>query len=174
MRENKLKKSEINFNRAFKIFNALSFCSQCSQSGIIDITQTQDEQIKSCVFALGVKYRTIQNWRSGGKVHPSATRLLFNMSKGIIQNSVWCGWRVNGKSLISPTHETINPDIIGRLWLWRSERDLKERRIMSLESKLAALLASGQYADLDIEAIKQAARHLSALFNDKPTQKTGT
>ena len=173
MTVNKMKKNENNFLMALEVFKKQPFCAQCSQAGLIDTTQTQDQQIKNCVFALGVKYRTIQNWRSGGKAHPSATRLLFNMKTGISQNSVWSGWRIIGAQLISPTRESVNPDIIGRLWLWRNERDLKERKIKALEDKISALEKSGNVVDLDIETIKKTALDLAALFDNESKQKAG-
>jgi len=173
MSKNKVKKSENNFMLALELFKKQSFSSQCNQAGIIDVTQNQDEQIKNCVFALGVQYRTIQNWRSGGKVHPSATRLLFNMSKGITQNGAWQGWRVKGNTLTSHTNESVNPDILGRLWLWRNERDLKERKIKALQDKISAMERTGNFVNLDIETIKKTALNLAALFDEEKIKKTG-
>jgi hypothetical protein len=173
MAVNKVKKNENNFLMALEVFKKQSFCSQCSQAGITSTTQSEHEKIKSIVFALGVQYRTIQNWRAGSKVHPSATRLLFNMKTGITQNGAWQSWKVNGNALVSPTNETINPDIIGRLWLWRNERELKERQIIELKAKISLLQQSGRFVNLDIETIKKTALNLAALFDDDMQNKTG-
>jgi hypothetical protein len=173
------KKNKNIFAQRLDLFTRHSFVAQCTLAGIINLTMTRADKINEIAFSLGVNARTVQRWIAHSAVHPSATRLLFNMSAGISQNGHWAGWRVLSNELISPSNESVNPDILGRLWLWRNERDNKTRKIASLESQISTLENADKYInldiDIDIDAIKAAASSLNALLlvgSEQPTKQS--
>jgi hypothetical protein len=164
------KKNKKNFITPLLEFSKQAFSTQCTQAGIIDITMSKTDQAKVIAHSCGVTMRTAQRYMAGETPHKAVTILLFNMRQGINQNGAFAGWRVHGNQLISPTNETINPDIIGRLWLWRNERDSKNRKIVELEKKIDKLKEVDKYINLDIHAVKAAANSLNSLLNKEIKQ----
>jgi hypothetical protein len=163
MTKNKVKKNtkkmpiaEKTFKHEFNSFKSLDFVTQCTQAGVITTIMPRYEQIDKIEFCLGVGIRTLQRWIAGvAEPHPCALRLLFNMTKGINQIGPWAGWRLNGEHLVSRTNESITPDIMGKLWLWRNDKITLQNKIADLNRLLAESEAKTRPIDRDklIEAV---------------------
>jgi len=171
--QKKLKKTEKIFKHTFSLFKKQPFSVKCTQAGIIDSTMSTSEQNNQIGKQLGVGTRTIQRWRSGVEIHPSAERLLFNMKSGIAQNGHWSGWKMHNNELVSPSGETVTPAIIGRLWLWRNERIAANSKIAELKRQVEQL--ESKAAPVDRDKIQQAYDLLSDAIATYPQNKiTGT
>jgi hypothetical protein len=162
--KNKVKIIQKRFKSALNMFKNQTFIAQCSQAGLIDITMTKTFKVENCAFYLGVNARTIQRYFAGYTPHPSVSILLFNMKTGISQNGVWSGWSMKDNELISPSNESVNPDIISRLWLWRNERDTAQRKIAGLEQTIAKFENLDTVLKLDMESISAARDSLNNFF----------
>lgn len=167
--QKKAKKTEKIFNHTFGLFKKQPFSVKCTQAGIIDSTMSTSEQNNQIGKQLGVGTRTVQRWRSGAEIHPSAERLLFNMKNGITQNGQWAGWTVHNDKLVSPSGETVTPAIIGRLWLWRNERIAANSKIAELKKQVVQLEAKTTPVDRD--KIQQAYDLLNDAIATYPQNK---
>jgi hypothetical protein len=157
MTKNKVKKNtkklllaEKTFKHEFNSFKNLDFVTQCTQAGVITTIMPRYEQINKIEYCLGVGVRTLQRWIAGvAEPHPCALRLLFNMTKGINQSGAWAGWCLNGEHLVSRTNESITPDIMAKLWLWRNEKTNYISKITELNRLLSESEAKTRPIDRD-------------------------
>jgi hypothetical protein len=146
----KLLLAEKTFKHEFNSFKNLDFVTQCTQAGVITTIMPRYEQINKIEYCLGVGVRTLQRWIAGvAEPHPCALRLLFNMTKGINQNGAWAGWCLNGEHLVSRTNESITPDIMSKLWLWRNEKTTYISKITELNRLLSESEAKTRPIDRD-------------------------
>ena len=162
------KNSKINqktFDYYFNHFKNCGFLEQIHLSGLCDITQTAKKRYQIASKILGVDTRTIQRWMSGATAHPCATLLLFNMSMGINQTGAFAGWRCINDAIITNTGETLNADIMGRLWLWRNERTAAAHEIAQLKREIDTLKRQSNTAL--IQHINDAANILNSVLDIK-------
>ena len=140
--KNSLKKIRKNFTRQCKNFNSRSFSDQCTLAGIINSTMKETEKHHQISWHLMVSERTARRWLANdAEPHQCAVALLFNLYMGFPQTGRWAGWSITDDYLVTRTGETITPDMIGKLWLWRNERRTMQGRILALEKEIKTLLS---------------------------------
>ena len=138
-KKNSSKKMRKIFTRQCKNFISRTFSDQCTLAGVINPAMSDAEKLQQLNWHLMISERTAKRWLSGAEPHPSAVMLLFNLYMGFPQTGRWAGWSITDDYLITRTGETITPDMIGKLWLWRNERRTMQGRILELEKENEAL-----------------------------------
>ncbi|CAN0410015.1 unnamed protein product, partial [Ectocarpus sp. 13 AM-2016] len=92
------------------------FRRQCSLAGVTHGGMSDPIELQTASEFLGVSGRTARRWLfEGVAAHPCAVALLFNLFMGFPQHGKWQGWQLTKDYLISPSSETISPDMIGKL-----------------------------------------------------------
>jgi hypothetical protein len=153
------KKNSKHYSPGLESFKKASFKTQCGRAELIHLGHSLTEQIDIISNALDISARTARRWLSGEAIpHPCAVRLLYQLKQGIPQTGRWAGWRITPDNIITNTGETISPDMIGRLWLWRNEKQTMQARINALNSKVKKLEQESDKGNL--AKIHEAARLL--------------
>ena len=171
-KKNSWKKIEKSLSQAGKLFVSSPFARQCSLSGVINGTMSKAYQLEKLSLMFGVSVRTVRRWMNGeDKAHPCAVALLKNLFMGFPQQGRWRGWYMADDYLVSPSGETLSPDMIGRLWLWRNERELQLSRIRELTRENQSLMRMG--SDDARKAISNAVKSLSSLIDHPAIRAAG-
>jgi hypothetical protein len=88
---------------------------------------------------------------------------------GFPQHGRWQGWQLTHDYLVTPSSETISPDMIGKLWLWRNEKSALQQRVNALSFENERLKRMG--APHTQQVIQNAINTLSSVI-ETPRFKT--
>lgn len=169
-KKNSSKKIKKNFTKAELIFISAPFRRKCSLAGVTHGGMSDAKEVANISEFMGINGRTARRWLNDEAApHPAAIALLFNLYMGFPQQGRWQGWQLTNDYLISPSSETISPDMIGKLWLWRNEKSALQQRInaLSFENERLKRLGTPQAQ----QAIQSAITSLSAVIS-APINKT--
>lgn len=165
-KKNLCKKNKKYFSKAELIFISAPFRRKCSLAGITHGGMSDSQEINVLVELFGVAGRTVRRWLNEEvKPHPCAVALLNNLYMGFPQQGRWQGWQITPDYLISPSSETISPDMIGKLWLWRNEKSTLQQRVNALRFENEQLKRLG--APQTQQAIQSAISSLSSVISPR-------
>lgn len=170
--KNSCEKNKKYLSKAEKLFLDSPFIRQCSLAGVFHLDMSPADCLTNLCTVLNVSPRTGQRWLDGKTApHPTALSLLFNLYMGFPQHGKWQGWQLSNDYLQSPSGETITPDMIGRLWLWRNEKRSLLHKVNALTLENKRLVSLGN--DKTRQIITDAVGLLNQLTDDEAILKAG-
>lgn len=162
-KKNLCKKNKKYLSKTEYIFISAPFRRKCSLAGLTHGGMSDAQEIATLSDFFGVAGRTVRRWLNDETPpHPCAVMLLNNLYMGFPQHGRWQGWQLTDDYLVTPSSETITPDMIGRLWLWRNEKSTLQHRVNALKFENERLKRLGS-ADTQ-QAIQSAISTLSSVI----------
>lgn len=169
-KKNLWKKNKKNYSKAELIFYSAPFRRKCSLAGLTHGGMSDAQEIATLSDFFGVAGRTVRRWLNDEVIpHPCAVGLLNNLYMGFPQHGRWQGWQLTHDYLVTPSSETISPDMIGKLWLWRNEKSALQQRVNALSFENERLKRMG--APHTQQVIQNAISTLSSVI-ETPRFKT--
>ncbi|WP_416308523.1 hypothetical protein [Neptunicella sp. SCSIO 80796] len=136
MKKTNAKKIKKSFDTEYQNFKLRPFSEQCFLAGIVHYGIEPAQKYVLVAEYLGISDRTVRRYYDDEQLPTEpVSRLLFVQYCGFAQGCGWSGWKMRNGLLISPTNESVAPDLIGRLWLWRNERNATLGKVKRLEKE---------------------------------------